>query len=616
MKDNSAALLKNPFNVYIIIISIIGCSTVFIHESLSFELKMNDWTIIAVLIIAVIILNEYMIMLPPKGNSLSLDSAIYIASMFIFGIEITLYVLIISSIIFALYHRKIVWWKHLFNFATYSIMINSSFLTFIYIGGQVGSFDVAFLPSYMLALVSYFAANVLLVGIYFLLSVSEGLFTIFKGILKDALSSYLITLALAFILTILLESNPVFGLVVFTIVIILLSLVFRQYFHLYEEVSNKANIDYLTGLYNHGFFKESLEQHFKSQEDQRLSLAVLDLDDFKKYNDHYGHLQGDELLKYFGTILKTNCEEKNFIVARYGGEEFSILMPETSINYAYQFMDELRKKVNDTYFKGVEILPQGCLSFSGGIIERDKSMLKASEFLGKADKAMYYAKAQGKNNIHLFDENDQNQKTLDDEKELEHLEQQLRIFLYKDVNTYKHSRRVYQYAIHFSKKLNLNEQDKKLIIMGALIHDIGKLEIPRDILNKKGKLDALEWDMVKKHVIWGKEIISTNKDLEDLIPLVELHHERFDGKGYPYGLKGRSIPKLARILCIIDSFDAMTTERPYQNTKTFNEAVEELMACSNQQFDPDYVIPFIEMIKEIYPMKFKEPPYNDTKISS
>ena len=106
--------------------------------------------------------------------------------------------------------------------------------------------------------------------------------------------------------------------------------------------------------------------------------------------------------------------------------------------------------------------------------------------------------------------------------------------------------------------------------------------------------------MVKKHVIWGKEIISTNKELQELIPLVELHHERFDGKGYPHGLKGESIPKLARMLCIIDSFDAMTTERPYQKTKSFAEAVEELKACAGQQFDAYYAEQFIEMIEQQY----------------
>lgn len=148
--------------------------------------------------------------------------------------------------------------------------------------------------------------------------------------------------------------------------------------------------------------------------------------------------------------------------------------------------------------------------------------------------------------------------------------------------------------------LDLTDHEKQTLVLGALIHDIGKIEVPRDILNKEGKLERHEWEIVKKHVTWGKEIIAAEKQFDDLIPLVELHHERYDGKGYPYGLKGEEIPKLVRILCIIDSFDAMTTERPYQRTKTFEEAVSEIMRCAGTQFDPFYAGLFTEFIREKY----------------
>ncbi|WP_332628541.1 HD-GYP domain-containing protein [Halalkalibacter flavus] len=128
------------------------------------------------------------------------------------------------------------------------------------------------------------------------------------------------------------------------------------------------------------------------------------------------------------------------------------------------------------------------------------------------------------------------------------------------------------YAVHFANKLQLSDYGKKL--------------------------DPHEWEMIKKYITWGKETSSINKDLLHLVPLVELHHERYDGKGYPHGLKGESIPKLARILCIIDAFDVMTTERPYKKTQTFEEVIVELEQCSGKQFDPKYVPLFIEMIRE------------------
>jgi HD-GYP domain-containing protein (c-di-GMP phosphodiesterase class II) len=214
---------------------------------------------------------------------------------------------------------------------------------------------------------------------------------------------------------------------------------------------------------------------------------------------------------------------------------------------------------------------------------------------------MYAAKNQGKNLVHIYNGHSEYsvKHSLSLEKELEEAEFQLKIFLSKDVYTYRHSKRVYQYAVDFSRILNLSVHERKTLILGALVHDMGKIEIPRDILNKKGKLEPHEWEMMKKHVTWGKEIVSTNKKLEDLIPLVELHHERYDGHGYPYGLAGKSIPKLARILCVIDSFDAMTTERPYQKTKSFQEAIEELRSCSGKQFDPQFIEPFIAMIKQL-----------------
>jgi putative nucleotidyltransferase with HDIG domain len=276
-------------------------------------------------------------------------------------------------------------------------------------------------------------------------------------------------------------------------------------------------------------------------------------------------------------------------------------MPNTNRNQAFTFLNDLRKKANDTYIIGVEGLPYGCLSFSAGIAECEKETYNISELLNKADQALYVAKNQGKNLVKIFNGlvDYGVKKSLSIEKELDEAEQQLKIFLSKDVYTYRHSKRVYQYAVDFSRQLDLNESERKTLVLGALVHDIGKIEIPRDILNKKGKLDPLEWDIMKKHVNWGKEIISTNKNLEELIPLVELHHERFDGNGYPYGLQGKTIPKLSRILSVVDSFDAMTTERPYQKTKTFAEAIVELRVCSGKQFDPQYVEPFIEMIEKL-----------------
>lgn len=592
-------------DLFLIITCIIGTSAFIFHNDFSFNFIGTEWTNIVFLVISIILLNHFMIFLPPKGNAISMDSAIYLASMFIFGLELSLAVLMIGSIIFALYQQKIIWYKHLANFSISSIMLISAYHTFLLLGGELSSFLAETSYIYIGTLFVYYTLNIFFVGSYFLLESSESIFISFKGILTETLFSYTCTLVMSVILGVLIISHGLFGLLLFTTIVVLLSVAFKHYYDLYEEVAKKANTDSLTGLYNHSYFKEVLGDFLKDKKELKLSLALIDIDDFKKYNDYYGHLAGDELLKYIGDLLLEGCREQGFFVARYGGEEFVILMENVNKTEAMQFLNTLRKQVNDSYYNGVEVLPHRCLSFSCGIAEYTEDIYNSAELIGKADKAMYFAKAQGKNNVQLFDSNGLSYTLLEHERELELLEQQVKIFLYKDVYTYKHSRRVYQYAKEFAQRLKISDYERKLLISGALIHDIGKLEIPRDIINKKGKLEPFEWEIIKKHVTWGKEIIATNKDLHDLIPLVELHHERYDGKGYPYGLKGESTPKLARILCIIDSFDAMTTERPYQPTKTFDEAVKELTVCAGKQFDPNYIPAFIHMIKELYPNKFE-----------
>ncbi|ANB56381.1 diguanylate cyclase domain protein [Anoxybacillus sp. B7M1] len=593
---------KNLVKLYVAIIYGAGLF-VCLWKSSFFTQSLEDWVLIYMLSSSVLLLSYFSIHLPPKDNSFSMDSAIYLASMFLYGISLTLNVLLFSIIIELLYkRRRVASWKHLFNFSMYSLMMVGAYYTFLLFGGRIGEINTNNLFPYMISLVVYFSLNIMFMFLFFFLSgqIFKGTFNL--GVLGEACISYFVTLLLSLVLAILLEEQKYFGLFLFTVLVTLLSFVFRKFLQLYQSVAERANRDDLTGLYNHGFFKETLKEHFADVKKlpQSFCLALLDLDDFKKYNDCNGHLRGDELLKFFGDLLQAETKEKNYIVARYGGEEFAILMPNTTKEAAFLFLDRLRKKVNDTYFIGVEYVPYRCLSFSCGIAEYEKGMYDSGELIHKADQAMYYAKAQGKNNVQIYDEENICWSQIEFKEDLEDMEQLLRIFLSKDVYTYRHSKRVFTYALEFSERLDLTDHEKQTLILGALIHDIGKIEVPRDILNKKGKLEPHEWEIIQKHVIWGKEILASNRRFEDVLPLVELHHERYDGKGYPYGLKGEEIPKLARILCIIDSFDAMTTERPYQPTKTFEEAVAELRACAGTQFDPYYAQQFIQFIETQY----------------
>ncbi|WP_414842606.1 diguanylate cyclase [Geobacillus thermoleovorans] len=565
--------------------------------------SLKDWVLVYILTGSVVLLNLFPIILPPKANSFSMDSAVYLATLFLYGLNFTLQVLFIFSLIELYRNQRMSAWRHLFNFSMYCLMISGAYYSFLFFDGNIGKINVHHLLPYLISLLVYFSINVLLIFLffYFIGQIFKGALEL--GVLKEACVGYSVTLLLSMVLAILLSEEKYFGLSLFIILVTILSIVFKKFLELYQLVSNRANKDHLTGLYNHGFFKETLKEQFSDCKllKQPLALAFLDLDDFKKYNDRNGHLQGDRLLTFFGKLLQKAVEGTNFTVARYGGEEFAILMPNTTKEDAYAFLNRLRKEVNDTYFEGVEHIPYRCLSFSCGIAEMEKDMYESEELIHRADQALYYAKAQGKNNVQLYDKHNMCLDEIKFKQDLEALEQQVKFFLSKDVYTYRHSKRVFKYALEFGSRLDeLTDHERQTLILGALIHDIGKIEVPRDILNKRGKLEKHEWEIIKKHVTWGREIVAAEKRFDDLLPLVELHHERYDGKGYPYGLKGEEIPKLARILCIIDSFDAMTTERPYQPTKTFEEALEEIKRCAGTQFDPVYAAKFIAFVRKHY----------------
>lgn len=598
--------LSIPTNIYLLVISSLGIAN-FIFNYQYHTRTSAEWVLLYALVGAVLLLNYVIFRLPPEGNSQSFDSTVYLACIFTFGLHLTLEVLAISSLVHFFYTKETEWWKKVFNFSVYCVMVTSTYFVFIQTGGEVGAINPEALWTYILALVAYFGINLITYGLYFLIALKKNLWIVLHGILKETITEYVIMLLFSLVLCMMIQTDLYFGLTLYIVIAVLLSISIRQLFALYQQVSDKAIRDQRTGLYNHGYFEELLEKELAKARKIRstFSLIIIDLDNFKKYNDTFGHLKGDKLLEFFGRLLSEECKSTGYIVARYGGDEFSIMLPQKQAKEAYNFINQLRKKINDTYFEGVEIFPHGCLSFSAGVTDYQISILDRSELMEQADRALYYAKAQGRNLAHIYTEQLFLPSDIDIEHDVAEFEQQLKIFLSKDVYTFQHSKRVFGYAIEVCKYIPLSLLEQRQLVLGALVHDIGKLEVPKYILKKKEKLTEKEWELVKAHVTNGKDILAAMGTYTDIQPLVELHHERYDGYGYPYGLKGEEIPKLARILCIVDSFDAMTTERPYQATKSFQEAVKELRRCSGTQFDPHYVEAFIRMLETKYGFKFE-----------
>jgi len=359
-----------------------------------------------------------------------------------------------------------------------------------------------------------------------------------------------------------------------------------------DYLKDLANIDGLTELYNHRYFYDYLSGKIHESEAQNkpLSLLFIDIDNFKYYNDIYGHQKGDEVLRTIALLMKAVFPKGSF-VARYGGEEFAAILDGFTEEAAILEAERLRRTVQEHPFDGQESLPGGNLTISVGVSTYPTKAKTDAELIKGADDACYRAKFLCKNRVEsyfsILDEFEFSPDVITQIKTL------IAVINAKDKYTYRHVERVVFYCNLLADQIGLNEVDKRNLIYSAYLHDIGKINIPEDILIKTDPLTPEEWATLKNHPQQAVDIIKNNAALDAVKPIILEHHERFDGRGYPNNLKGEQIHYLARLLTVVDAFDAMTSLRPYQKTRTYPQAMEELRRCSGSQFDPSAVNAFI-----------------------
>jgi diguanylate cyclase (GGDEF)-like protein/putative nucleotidyltransferase with HDIG domain len=368
------------------------------------------------------------------------------------------------------------------------------------------------------------------------------------------------------------------------------------------ELERLATHDGLTNIYNHRSFQNILDLELEKakKENSKVSLVLLDIDYFKYYNDAYGHQEGDKILQELAKLLTSAIGSLGYC-ARYGGEEFAVILPDLGINDAKEVGERIRENIENYNFPGKNVFPEGKLTASIGVAEYPLNADNKEKLIKKTDEALYRAKFVSKNRVEsyysIFDEVSLVLK--EEEKELfNSISAFTMVINAKDRYTYGHSLRVMELAKNLSLRMEVKADLIQDITFGALLHDIGKVEISRQILNKPNRLNSLEWDVFRQHTIWGAEIIDPLKSLHGVKEIVLYHHENFDGTGYPEGISGDNIPLGARILRIVDSYDAMTTDRPYKMAMSLDQALEELDRYSGIHYDPIILLEFKVMMLE------------------
>ncbi len=368
-----------------------------------------------------------------------------------------------------------------------------------------------------------------------------------------------------------------------------------------KKLKMNSFLDDVTDIFNHRYFQERFEVEFSKAKrlNNQLGIIMIDIDNFKKFNDTYGHKIGDVILYESAHVIQEAVRAQD-IVCRYGGDEFVIILPQLNEGE----IDTIASHIRETYEEYIsqnEGAKNLSISISLGYSTFPGIASIKDELISQADTALYHAKQHGRNNVKIYKDIFHDIKQI-----LNTTESQLFISLKtllgtisaKDRYTLGHSERVMENVVMIGKELKLNEETIKVLKIAALLHDIGKIEIPQQILNKKEKLTNEEFSLIKMHPIYSAEIINPLANLGKLHAIVLHHHERYDGAGYPNGISGKDIPLESRILTVADSFDAMTSDRPYRRSLSLDEAVLELKRCSGTQFDKEIVDIFIKVLEE------------------
>lgn len=360
---------------------------------------------------------------------------------------------------------------------------------------------------------------------------------------------------------------------------------------LVRRLTRLSETDSLTGLANHRKLRECLEREAARAERYGtcFSLLILDIDDFKLLNDTYGHPAGDEVLRQIATLLTEHTRSSD-VVGRYGGDEFLLVLGETPPAAAGELAEKLRGALAATPYT-TEAGGRIPIRASFGISGCPEHGLQANELIAAADANLYTSKRRGGDAVTGARQAPRPEAEAGGAFDL--FESLVTAVDNKDRYTRRHSEEVTERALELGEALGLSDDSLRVLRVAGLLHDVGKIGVPDPILRKPGRLTSAEYDIVKGHATLGETIISALPDVEEVRAAVISHHERYDGAGYPRGLRGKEIPLLGRIMAVADAYSAMTADRPYRKALSREDAIGELRLGAGTQFDPEIVASFI-----------------------
>ncbi|MEC9489394.1 MAG: PAS domain S-box protein [Halanaerobiales bacterium] len=337
-----------------------------------------------------------------------------------------------------------------------------------------------------------------------------------------------------------------------------------------EKIKYLGFHDKLTGLYNRAFLEEEIKR-VDTPRQQPISIIMGDLNNLKLINDTYGHQVGDQLIKSAAEMIDNSCRDED-IIARWGGDEFVVLLPQTNVKESEVIIKRINQQI-------AEEEGQLAVSISLGTASKTDAEQDLMAVLSKAEDRMYKNKIASRKSARSSV-----------------LSAFLTSLKEKSSETEEHVQRMSKMAKRFGEKVGLSNSEQDRLYLLTQMHDIGKIAVAEEILNKPGKLNEEEWEIIKKHTETGFRITSNLEDFAHISHEILHHHERWDGSGYPESLAGEEIPLLSRMLTIIDSYDVMISGRPYKEAMTEKEAEAELKRCAESQFDPELVDKFIDSL--------------------